>query len=248
LPAFADLPEVILNDLAGRVSLRTFLPGQPVFRQGDRATAFYVVRAGTVDIEMEHPDTGDTQVLNQLVRGDSFGELGLLQATPRTATARATDELELIEVDKGTFDRLLADAIETPNFGLTLQAMAELRDLPAYAHLSSEGLADVLGHGSWITAAPGADILRQGEEGDAFYAIRSGRADVFRDGEPIASLGPGDHFGETALLDDAPRNATVTAHTPLRAFRLSRDGFESLIAGAFRRKLLLPPSDRDMEH
>jgi putative peptide zinc metalloprotease protein len=248
LPAFADLPEEILNDLAGRVNLRTFLPGQPIFRQNDRATAFYVVRAGTVDIEMEHPDTGDRQVLNQLVRGDSFGELGLLQATPRTATARATSDAELVEVDKGTFDRLLADAIDAPNFGLTLQAMAELRELPAYAHLSSEGLADVLGRGSWITVPPGEEILRQGDEGDAFYAIRSGRADVVRDGEPIATLGPGDYFGETALLDDAPRNATVTAHTPLRAFRLSREGFESLIAGAFRRKLILPPSDRDMEH
>lgn len=248
LPAFADLPEEILNDVAGRVKLRSFLPGQAIFRQGDRATAFFVVRTGTADIEIEHPDTGDTQVINQLVRGDSFGELGLLQATPRTATARATSDVELVVVDKGTFDRLLADAIETPNFGLTLQAMAELRELPAYAHLSSEGLVDVLGRGSWITKAPGEDILRQGDEGDAFYAIRSGRADVIRDGEAVATLGPGDHFGETALLDDAPRNATVTAHTPLRAFRLSREGFESLIAGAFRRKLLLPPSDRDMEH
>lgn len=248
LPAFADLPEEILNDLAGRVRLRTFLPGQPIFRQNDRATAFYVVRTGTVDIEIEHPDTGDRQVINQLMRGDSFGELGLLQATPRTATARATSDVELVEVDKGTFDRLLADAIDAPTFGLTLQAMAELRELPAFAHLSSEGLTDVLGRGSWITVPPGEPILRQGDEGDAFYAIRSGRADVFRDGEQIATLGPGDHFGETALLDDAPRNATVTAHTPLRAFRLSRDGFESLIAGAFRRKLLLPPTGRDMEH
>ncbi len=248
LPAFEDLPEEILNDLAGRVTLRSFLSGQPIFRQGDRAGAFYVVRTGTVSIETEHPDTGDTQILNELMRGDSFGELGLLQATPRTATARAASDVEVFEVDKGTFDRLLADAIDAPDFGLTLQAMAELRELPAFGHLSSEGLADVLERGSWVTAAPGEAVVRQGDEGDAFYAIRSGRVDVLRDGEPIATLGPGDHFGETALLDDAPRNATVTAHTPLRAFRLSREGFESLIAGAFRRKVLLPPSDRDMEH
>ena len=207
-----------------------------------------MVRTGTVSIEAEHPDTGDTQILNELMRGDSFGELGLLQATPRTATARAASDVEVFEVDKGTFDRLLADAIDAPDFGLTLQAMAELRELPAFGHLSSEGLADVLDRGSWVTAAPGEAVVRQGEEGDAFYAIRSGRVDVLRDGEPIATLGPGDHFGETALLDDAPRNATVTAHTPLRAFRLSREGFESLIAGAFRRRVLLPPSDRDMEH
>ena len=248
LPVFEDLPEHILEDLARRVKLRTLLPGQPVFRQGDRARGFYVVRAGTIDIEIEHPFTGDTQLLSQLTRGDSFGELGLLQATPRVATARAASDAELIEVDKGTFDHLLADAIEAPNFGLTLQALAELRELPAYGHLTSEDLSDVLGRGAWLSVEPGEDIVRRGDEADAFYAIRSGRADVTRDGRVIATLGPGDHFGETALLDDAPRNATVTARTPMRAFRLSRSGFESLIAGAFRRKLLVPPSDRHMEH
>ncbi len=48
LPAFDDLPVEVLNDLAGRVNLRGIRPGQPVFRQGDRPTAFYVVRRGQV--------------------------------------------------------------------------------------------------------------------------------------------------------------------------------------------------------
>jgi putative peptide zinc metalloprotease protein len=248
LPAFEDLSEDILSDLAGRVSLRTVRRGQAVFRQGDRATAFYVVRTGEVNIETEHPDTGETRVLSIMRRGDSFGELGLLQAIPRTATARAASEAELFEVNKGTFDRLLADAIDAPEFGLTLQAMSELRELPAYAHLGSAGLARVLNHGSWITVPPGEHIVEQDAEGDAFYTIRSGHADVIRDGELIGTLGAGDHFGEAALLHHAPRNATVTAHTPVRAFRLSREAFDSLIAGAFERKLLLPPADRDMEH
>jgi putative peptide zinc metalloprotease protein len=248
LPAFEDLPERLLGDLAGRVNLRVVRGGQPVFRQGDRATAFYVVRSGTIRIEVEHPDTGDTQVLSVLTKGDSFGELGLLQMTPRSATARATVESQLFEVDKGTFDRLLAGAMDVPAFALTLQSMAELRDLPAFAHLNSEGLSELLRLGSWVSVPPGETLVRQGDEGDAFYAIRSGRADVVRDDERIADLGPGDHFGEAALLNDAPRNATVAAHTPLRAFRLTREGFDELIAGAFRRKVVLPPADRDMEH
>ena len=64
----------------------------------------------------------------------------------------------------------------------------------------------------------------------------------------IATLGPGQYFGETALLTDAPRNATVLAHTPARAFRLSRQGFDAVIAGAFRRGLLRPAADRTWEH
>jgi CRP-like cAMP-binding protein len=248
LPAFEDLPAEVLSDLAGRVRLRAVRPGQPVFRQGDRASAFYVVRKGIVHIETEHPDTGDTEVLTVLERGDSFGELALLKSTPRSATARAATETELFETDESTFDRLLADEIDAPTFGLTLQAMAELRELRAFAHLSSEALGELLEHGEWVNAAPGEALIEQGAEGDAFYAIRSGRVDVVRDGEEIATLGPGQYFGETALLTDAPRNATVRAHTPVRAFRLSRQGFDDVIAGAFRRGLLRPAADRTWEH
>jgi CRP-like cAMP-binding protein/Zn-dependent protease len=248
LPAYGDLKEEILNDLAGRVQLVAIRPGKPVFRQGARADAFYVVRIGSVRIETEHPETGDTKVLRVLRRGEAFGELGLLQAAPRTATARAIGECELFRIDKGTFDRLLADSTEAPEFGLTLEALAELRELPAFAQLTSGSLNDLLDLGSWVTAAPGHVFVAQGEEGDAFYAIRSGRADVIRDGEVIGSLSAGDHFGETALLTDHPRNATVRAHTPVRAFRLSRAGFDAVIAAAFRRGHLYPPSGRTMGH
>lgn len=248
LPAFEDLPEGVLSDLAGRVTLRSVRAQHQIFRQGDRANAFYVIRKGEVRIEAEHPDTGETQLLNTLRPGDSFGELGLLQANPRAATARASGEVELFEIDKGTFDRLLADSIDAPEFGLTLQAMAELREHPAFRHLSTEALGGLLEHGKWVTASVGEAIVTQGDEGDAFYAIRSGRVDVLRDGETIAQIGPGAHFGETALLTDEPRNASVVAHTPVRAFRLSREGFDSVIAEAFHRRQLLPPSDQTWEH
>jgi cAMP-dependent protein kinase regulator len=156
--------------------------------------------------------------------------------------------VELFEVDKGTFDRLLADSIDAPQFGLTLQAMAELREHPVFAHLSSEALGDLIEHGAWVTASPGEAIITQGEAGDAFYAIRSGRVDVVRDGEPVTQLGPGDHFGEVALLNDQPRNASVIAHTPVRAFRLSREGFDRVIAEAFHRRQILSPTDQPWDH
>ena len=70
-----------------------------------------------------------------LERGASFGEMGLLESSPRAATVRSLDEGALFEVDKGTFDRLLADSIEAPTFAPTLQALAELRELPPFAGL-----------------------------------------------------------------------------------------------------------------
>ncbi len=248
LPLFEDLPVDALNELAGRVRLRTLRPAQPVFRQGDRANAFYVVRQGRLRVEEEHPETGDTRTLRTLERGDSFGELGLLEAAPRAATVRAETDAELFEVGKSTFDHLLADSAKAPKLAPTLHALVELRELRAFVHLGTRELAELLDHGSWSTAAPGDEVVRQGDVGDAFYAIRSGQADVVRDGEVISRLGPGDYFGEIALLRDVPRTASVVARTPLRAFRLERSGFDRIIADAFVRGALQPAAGRTWEH
>ena len=248
LPAFDDLPEDVLSDLAGRVHLRILRAGEPIFRQGDQPDAFYVVRKGTVQIEDEDPETGDTRLLRTMERGESFGEMGLLGSHRRQATVRALDEVELFEVDKGTFDRLLAEDMRAPDFGHTMQALAELRELPVFGTLDSEKLTVILEHGGWIAAGPGDVLITQGEPGDRFFVVASGRAEVVRDGSPVGAIGKGRYFGEVALLRDVPRTATVTASTPMRLFALDRDGFELVIADAFRRGTLRPAADRIWQH
>jgi CRP-like cAMP-binding protein/Zn-dependent protease len=248
LPAFDDLDADVLSDLAGRVELVSVRDGQTVFRQGDLADAFYVVGSGTVRIEDEDPDQGDTRILTTLHRGDAFGELGLLGAAPRAATARAEGDARLFRVDKASFDALLADDIDAPDFAPTMQSYAELRSLGPFRGLATTDLALVLDHGSWVNAAPGEAVITQGEPGDAFYVIGSGQADVVRDDEVIATLGAGAYFGEVALLTDEPRNATVIAHTPSRVFRLDREGFGDVIAHTFRRGVVDRAPDRNMEH
>jgi CRP-like cAMP-binding protein/Zn-dependent protease len=240
LPIFEDLPEDLLSDLAGRVQLRSYPAGKPVFRQGDRPEAFYVVRRGTLQVVEEDPETGDERVLRTLGRGESFGELGLVDGAARSATVRPVEDSQLFVVDEATFDRLLSQTIDLPEFAPTLQAAAELRQIPAFETLGADDLADVLAHGRWLNVAPGEAIIEQGEEGDAFYGIGSGQVEVLRDGSSIDTIGPGSYFGEVALLMDVPRTATVIARTPVRLFRLDREGFERAIAGAFRRGTLNP--------
>jgi len=238
LPVFGDIPVEALNDLAGRVRIRTFGAGQPVVRQGDPAEAFYVVRRGTLQVVEEDRDAGNERGLRTLTRGESFGELALVRGSPRTATVRAEGEAEVFEVDRATFDRLLAGMITVPEFMPTLQQFAELHDLSCFAELGDEQLAELLEHGEWRNIAPGVEVVEQGATGDAFYAIAGGQVQVEKDGEVVKVLGPGAHFGEIALLMDVPRTATVRARTPLRVFRLDRSGFDTLIADAFRKGAL----------
>lgn len=75
----------------------------------------------------------------------------------------------------------------------------------------------------------GEAVTTQGERGGFFFVILEGTADVSVNGEPRATLGPGDPFGEMALIDDGPRSATVTATSDLRCMTLTPWEFRPLV-------------------
>jgi putative peptide zinc metalloprotease protein len=251
LSLFEDVPEEALSELAGRVRLRSFSAGQPVVRQGERAQAFYVVRNGVLRVVEEDPATGEElRTLRSLGRGESFGEVGLAEAAPRTATVRAADDVDVFEIDKGTFGELLADILQAPRFAPTMQAVADLRKMASFSHLETDELVELVDQGEWINVAPGETVVEEGEEGDAFFAISSGQVEVSQNGRSIRTMGPGAYFGEIALLLDVPRTATVRAITPVRAFRLGREGFDKLIRDSFHKGTMNPviSLDRVEEH
>jgi len=76
----------------------------------------------------------------------------------------------------------------------------------------------------------GKVLTREGQSGSEFFVIIDGEVSVTKDGQQIRTLGPGDFFGEIALLEDTPRTATVVAKTPLRFFVLTRQSFRSMLA------------------
>ena len=96
-----------------------------------------------------------------------------------------------------------------------------------------EGLAEELGLvdslADEVRIGAGRDLAKQGELGREFVLITDGTAAVIRDEVEIGNLGPGDYFGELALLDDQPRNATVRAVSDLTAQVLDRRAFQTLL-------------------
>ena len=73
--------------------------------------------------------------------------------------------------------------------------------------------------------------MREGDEGDRFYIVESGTLAVSRDGAQITEIGPGESFGEIALLRDVPRTATVTASSAVVLLSLDRRHFIPAVTG-----------------
>jgi CRP-like cAMP-binding protein len=127
-----------------------------------------------------------------------------------------------------TYPRLhrIDDAADVPQRELAL-----LASLPLFSPLpvtTLERLACRLQH---VAAAAGTRLVGEGDEGDFFYVVASGEIEVSKGGRHLATLGPGEYFGEIALLHDAPRSATCVAATDCELYTLERERFVSAVSG-----------------
>jgi CRP/FNR family transcriptional regulator, cyclic AMP receptor protein len=101
---------------------------------------------------------------------------------------------------------------------------------PFFAGLSRRDLLELAKVSEDMEVEEGKVLTREGQSGSEFFVIVDGEVSVTKNGQEIRTLGPGDFFGEIALLEDTPRTATVVAKTPLRFFVLTRRSFRSLLA------------------
>lgn len=104
-----------------------------------------------------------------------------------------------------------------------------LHRVPMLRACSPEEIDHIAELGVTVLAETGQAVVHQGEAGNQFFVVATGSVGVSRDGQNVATLGPGDYFGELALFDPAPRNATVTATSPTTLVSVSRNSFRELL-------------------
>ncbi|CAO1613543.1 unnamed protein product [Parajaminaea phylloscopi] len=207
--------------------------GITVIEQGAQGDYFYIVESGTLDVYIrpsaasrsasitstnteDGPRTDTTSHLGEKKvsygPSASFGELALLYAQPRAATIVSTSPCILWALDRITFRSIL---METNN---RRREMYEsfIKEVPLFEHLSASERAKISDALELRTYEVGQEIVKQGERGTEFFVIVEGEAEVRkrtleRQEETVGRLGKGDYFGELALLNNAPRAATIVA-------------------------------------
>ena len=205
-----------------------------VISQGEAGDYFYVVEKGQFDIYI-HPSgsiqSGPDGMGNKVATigpGGSFGELALMYNAPRAATVISTEpHSTLWALDRVTFRRILMDSAFTrrrmyENF---LQDVSLFKDLQPYERSK---IADALDTRKYPA---GTHIINEGDPGDSFYILETGEAEAVKRGssQPLKQYKRGDYFGELALLNDAPRAASVVSKTEVKVATLGKDGFQRLL-------------------
>jgi MFS family permease len=111
------------------------------------------------------------------------------------------------------------------------EPLALLRRIEMFAQLPEQVLERLAAGATAVDADADRTVVSQGDPGHHFYVVAAGRAAVEVDGATVRELGPGDFFGEIALLRDVPRTATVRAVEPLRLYAIARDDFVGAVTG-----------------
>jgi rhodanese-related sulfurtransferase len=225
--------------------------GDAVFAKGDNDGDAVYLLAGEVLLD----DGSGRRV--RLGAGEPRSRFALANVKPRLFDCRVTsEEAQLVRVDGHLLEKLVTwehltsnpDAgasIEVADLGRfdpqELEWVLDLLQTPAFLRLPTASLEAVFQALEPVSAHAGEYLIRAGEPGDYYYLIREGRFEVSRTTERhkvvLAELGPGDAFGEEALISAAPRNADVMALTAGRLARLGKPEFGCLLERPLIREL-----------
>ena len=111
----------------------------------------------------------------------------------------------------------------------TVEKVLFLKVAPLFADLPGEELAQIALIADEVRAEAGEELMREGEPGEALFLVVEGELRVLRGGREVSRLGEREVFGEMALLDPAPRSATVKAATEVRLLRIQREDFAEIL-------------------
>jgi CRP-like cAMP-binding protein len=227
-----------LAALARKVVLRTLSPGRLLFKEGERDKRTVWVVSGTVEIR-----EGD-KVVGMIRGGSADARNPLCHQQPRHASARALDEIEYLSIDSELLDVMITWD-QTGSYEVSDLRRAEgepdddwmttLLSSSSFQRIPPSNIQAIFMRMQRQAYRAGEVVIKQGDEGDFFYAIVNGKVVVTRetplnkDGIRLAELGPGDSFGEEALIAEAKRNATVRMLTDGVLVRLGKNDFRELM-------------------
>lgn len=242
LKTFAPLDGLKRDNLAAlakKVVVRSMPAGRTLFKEGDTDKRTMWLVAGMVEVK-----EGERTIA--MIRGGTpEARTPLYPQIPRRVTARAVDEISYLSIDSELLDVMITwdqtGTYEVAELQAQLEGaggddwMTTLLSTKAFHRIPPANIQAIFMRLQRVPYRAGDVVIKQGEEGDFFYVIVSGKCVVTREtplnkeGIKLAELGVGDTFGEEALIAEAKRNATVVMLSDGVLMRLNKQDFRELM-------------------
>jgi ATP-binding cassette subfamily B protein len=230
--------------------------GSVIVREGEEADAFFVMAAGRARAVKTGAD-GEEVPLGIVQPGDTFGEFAILEGNTRSATVRASSEVEVLRLDRSIFQALLRTH---PEVRRSFELHIRHRNLEnffhlysAFADLPSDALGLMLRELRPVDVRKGDIVVREGGKAGPMYVVEEGRLRAYKklNGRvrDVSFYRRGDFFGEVSIFRRHAREATVQAVTDAKLLELQRKTFNKLLASVpeFRKQIEERLSQYDYE-
>ncbi len=229
-PLFAGLPSEALESLVENLTIVPLEQGKALFHEGDPGDALYVIVEGEVSVQAEGPPRVE---MARLGPGSFIGEVALMTDQPRSATVTAIEASELLRIDRHTLARVLADHGDV--LRAVLRFVCErlvdrwMRTSPLFRPFNDEQRNALAARFQFLEIESDTKLLAAGARPDGLYIVLAGTYQVQRNGATIATVGPGELIGETALLSGGTFRSDVVARGKGLALCLPAADFREVI-------------------
>ena len=240
---FRELSALQLRELMLESTVHAYAPGAVIFRRNDPGASLFSIAEGSMLVEI---DPGDPARTVPIPQGSIVGEVGLISGRPRGSTVRADGKVIAVELPRNAALKLIATA---PSVARAINRIAIERQLLQIfgSGLTPADVAELVDAATIEDKRAGEVVLAEGDLGKDVYIIRRGSMVVEKalaGRQVFLSYVPaGSYIGEMALIDDAPRSATVKAAIRSEVIRLPGEAFARLLA---RKPELLKKAQGDM--
>lgn len=235
-----------LEELANKSQVEELPPGRTVFRQGEKDKRCVYLLSGTLELQI----TGNPNT--ELVKAKTLeSKYPIAQEIPRPSTCRTKTNVVLLYIDSDLLEFLMDDSPsglyevteirvdEDPESDWMLRFLQS----PAFLRLPTEKIQRLLMKFQEIPVQKGQVIIKQGDTDPWYYIVKEGQCIVSRRPAPaaeevrLAILGPGDGFGEEALITHGKRNATISMKDAGVLMRLAKQDFTDLLVSPLLQKV-----------
>ena len=244
-----ELPPAVQNEVINRCNLLKVRKGGFIFKQGDRDDFAFYLLDGEIEL------IANKDLHNTIASGTDRARYAMAQLQPRQFSARASKAVVVMQVVRDLLDKLMVvhqkddTAGDVTNYDLAsaemeveelhtaddVDWMTKMLQSELFSKMPTANIQSLFALLEPVEYKAGDVVIKQGEPGQHYFIIQEGHCQVLRAPTPggkeikLAVLGPGDSFGEEALITDTPRNATVDMATPGILMRLEKEKFIELI-------------------